>query len=116
MTLFSRILALFSIICFANAEDFITQTEYAKMLYANPRGIGCDQCHGSKGEGGVLATYTQKGEKKSLNAPPINNLSLEKFRHGILRQSPVMPSYFLTDEEIESLYYYVHVKDQNSSE
>lgn len=112
----SRIITLLIIISFAHSEDFITQTEYAKMLYSNPRGIGCNNCHGPKGEGGELATYSVKGEKKSLMAPPINRLTLAKFRRGIMRQSPVMPSYFLTDEEIESLYNYVHVKDQNSSE
>jgi mono/diheme cytochrome c family protein len=110
-----RIIVLLFITIFLHAEDFITQTEYAKMLYSNPRGIGCDSCHGKKGEGGVLATFNKKGEKKLLKAPPINNLSLNEFRRGILKQSPVMPSYFLTDEEIVSLYNYVHVKDQNSS-
>lgn len=111
----SRIIALLVIFSFASAEDFITQTEYAKMLYSNPRGIGCIDCHGAKGEGGILATYTDKGKKKSLKAPAINNLSLAQFKRGVLRSSPVMPSYFLTDEEIESLYYYVHVKDLNTS-
>lgn len=111
----TRIILLLLSLSFVNAEDFITQTEYAKMLYSNPRGIGCDNCHGVKGEGGVLADFTQKGKKKSLEAPPINSLSLKDFRRGVLNPGPVMPSYFLTDEEIESLYYYVHVKDANSS-
>ncbi len=35
--------------------DFITKTEYAKMLYLNPRGIGCDKCHGAKGEGSLIS-------------------------------------------------------------
>lgn len=111
----THVITLLLTLSLANAEDFITQTEYAKMLYSNPRGIGCNNCHGKKGEGGVLATYTQKGEKKSLKAPPINNLSPKEFRRGILKPSPVMPSYFLTDEEIVSLYNYVHVKENNSS-
>jgi len=111
----SRIIALLIIFSFASAEGFITQTEYAKMLYSNPRGIGCIHCHGTKGEGRILVTYVDRGEKKSLKAPAINNLSLTQFKRGVLHSGPVMPSYFLTDEEIESLYYYVHVKDQNTS-
>ncbi len=100
---------LLTLILFASleAEDFITQMEYAKMLYANPRGIGCNLCHGPKGEGGVLATYKEKGVEKSLRAPSINTLSLDDFRKGILRQSLIMPSYFLTKKESESLYAYV---------
>ena len=40
----------------AFASDFITKNEYAKMLYQNPRGIGCDKCHGSGGEGSQAET------------------------------------------------------------
>lgn len=48
------------------ASSFITPMEYSSSLYKNPRGIGCNNCHGEKGEGKLVATYTHKGEKKAL--------------------------------------------------
>ena len=89
------------------AEDFITKMEYAKMLYSNPRGIGCILCHGSRGEGSVIAKYKHKGEQKELVAPAINELSKEKFYKALKRSNSVMPKYFLTNNEIEVLYFYV---------
>ena len=42
----------FSIIFFtfllAFSKDFITDIEYGKMLYKNPRGVGCNKCHAKK--------------------------------------------------------------------
>ena len=89
------------------AEDFITKMEYAKMLYSNPRGIGCVLCHGEKGEGSVIAKYKEKGVKKELRAPPIDSLSKERFFKALEESDSVMPKYFLTDNEIEMLYFYV---------
>ncbi|MDD3343244.1 MAG: cytochrome c [Sulfurospirillaceae bacterium] len=89
------------------SEDFITQKEYAKMLYSNPRGIGCNKCHGEKGEGSVIATYIQKGKEMALKAPAITQLSKARFFQAMNRQHNVMPTYFLTSQEINSLYYYV---------
>ena len=101
------LIALFSLSLLLQAEDFITKMEYAKMLYSNPRGIGCDKCHGAKGEGGLIATYTVKGKKKELRAPAINALDKAVFFKALERQSGIMPTYFLTRQELESLYYYV---------
>jgi len=89
------------------AEDFITKMEYAKMLYSNPRGIGCISCHGSRGEGSIIAKYKHKGKQKELVAPAINELSKEKFFKALQRSDSVMPKYFLTNSEIEALYFYV---------
>lgn len=91
----------------ANAESFITKMEYAKMLYSNPRGIGCILCHGKKGEGSVIAKYKNKGKVKELIAPPINKLSKKKFFKALRGSNSVMPRYFLTKDEIEVLYFYV---------
>ena len=46
-------------------------------------------------------------EEKELVAPRINNLDLEMFKKGVLGARSMMPSYFLTDEEINLLYEYV---------
>lgn len=90
-----------------NAEDFITKMEYAKMLYSNPRGIGCNKCHGSKGEGSVISEYTHKGKNIKLEAPNITNVSKENFIKALTTQHKIMPTYFLTNTEIDSLHYYV---------
>lgn len=89
------------------AEDFITKMEYAKMLYSNPRGIGCILCHGPKGEGSIIAKYKEKGKQKELRAPAINSLSKEKFFKALDSSDSIMPKYFLTDNEMEILYFYV---------
>jgi len=91
----------------AHAESFITKMEYAKMLYSNPRGIGCILCHGKKGEGSIIAKYKNKGKVKELRAPAINKLSKKKFFKALRGSNSVMPRYFLTKDEIEVLYFYV---------
>ncbi|CAD7286587.1 c-type cytochrome [Campylobacter suis] len=93
--------------------DFITKKEHASMLYKNPRGIGCNKCHGENGEGLLISKYKDKNKKtkeiidKELVSPPINNLTIERFKNGLENPKSVMPSYFLTDEEIVLLYDYV---------
>lgn len=89
------------------SEDFITKMEYAKMLYSNPRGIGCNKCHGEKGEGSIISQYPHKGKMATLEAPNITNVPKERFFQALTSQHKVMPTYFLTWQEIDSLYYYV---------
>ncbi|WP_041959817.1 c-type cytochrome [Sulfurospirillum arsenophilum] len=89
------------------SEDFISKMEYAKMLYSNPRGIGCNKCHGEKGEGSVISKYSSKGKDVVLSAPAITSVSKERFFQALTSQHKVMPTYFLTWQEIDSLYYYV---------
>ena len=93
--------------------DFITKTEYAKMLYLNPRGIGCDKCHGAKGEGSLISKYkhfdkkTNKTVDDELRAPKINDIDFESFKAALTKPKGVMPSYFLTDEETTIIYEYI---------
>ena len=93
--------------------DFITKTEYAKMLYLNPRGIGCDKCHGANGEGSLISKYkhfdkkTNKTVDDELRAPKINDIDFESFKAALTKPKGVMPSYFLTDEETTILYEYI---------
>ena len=77
------------------------------MLYSNPIGIGCIACHGQRGEGSVIARYKDKGKQKELVAPAINELSKKKFFKALQDTDSVMPKYFLTNSEIEALYFYV---------
>ena len=93
--------------------------EYASLLYKNPRGIGCDKCHGLKGEGLLIAKYTmskrvKEGEKiitlkipKEFRAPPINHLTYQTFHDTLSKKLKGMPKYYLTEGEIKALYFYL---------
>lgn len=88
-------------------ESFITPYEYGKMLYQNPRGIGCHHCHGTHGEGAVIATYRHKGKHRSLRAPQINNMIYFRFYRALQENNKIMPKYHLTEQEIKALYLYL---------
>lgn len=92
-------------------NSFITNYEYGKMLYKNPRGIGCIKCHGKSGDSKLIAKYkNEDGIEEMLIAPPINELAKEKFFDKLKNKektSLVMPTYFLTDHEINSIYIYI---------
>ncbi|CZE49385.1 c-type cytochrome [Campylobacter geochelonis] len=109
-----RVLLVLSVFCSVLlSESFITDLEYGNMLYKNPRGIGCNRCHGLKGEGMIISKYkeynqtSEKKDEKVLKAPAINSLSLQEFADGIVEPKGVMPSYFLTQNEIIVLYKYL---------
>ena len=90
------------------AESFISEDEYAQMLYKSPRGIGCDKCHGTYGEGLVLSSYVdKKGVRIEIKAPRIDNISSRRFYQSFERKSRLMPQYFLTDREKAYLFYYL---------
>ena len=109
---------------------FITKFEYGKMLYNNPRGIGCSNCHGKKAEGKKLVSFTHEYDNKTykceLWVPSIRNVTYRKFSRKInskknppkkfkktqvceklIYYSNVMPTYFLVEEEIQAIYHYV---------
>ncbi len=93
-----------------NDNLFITDEEYGKMLYTNPRGIGCIKCHGKKGEKEFIAKYKNKLGIQKLFAPKINDKSLEKFTYVLTTKRSsrsIMPTYFLTKDEIKSIYLYI---------
>ncbi len=94
--------------------DFITQTEYAAQLYKNPRGIGCQLCHGERGEGRLIANYVHKKKQKSFRGPVIKTLSFKEFRKALNERKRGMPRYFLTDEEIQALYLHLHKNDKKN--
>jgi len=108
---FSILIILLCVVMQAKEKDsFITEKEYAEHLYKNPRGIGCNKCHGVKGEGMVISTYKDKGKKKTLSTSEINSLNYESFKAALQEKRSVMPKYFLTSKEIKALYNYLHHK------
>ena len=106
ITLFSLPLLLFG------GTTFITDMEYAAQLYKNPRGIGCQHCHGENGEGRLIAKYTHKGVQKSFSGPSIDKLNFKSFYKELNRRKRGMPRYFLTSKEIQALYLYLHKNDK----
>jgi len=102
---------LLPFILFAKS-DFITPAEYAAQLYKNPRGIGCEKCHGNNGEGKVIALYKHKNKQHTFVAPPIKNVAFSQFYKVLNSRTKGMPRYFLTKEEIQALYFYLHRNDK----
>jgi hypothetical protein len=117
-------------------NSFITKYEYGKMLFNNPRGIGCNNCHGDDARGKKIVDFkhtinehTTNNKKEfncSLVAPDIKyveydvfskkvnskkneNLKFEKEQvcDKLIYQANVMPTYFLVEDEIEAIYYYI---------
>ncbi len=91
-----------------SATTFITQMEYASQLYKNPRGIGCQHCHGMNGEGKLIANYISKNEQKSFRGPAINKGDFADFYKALDKRKDGMPRYFLTEKEVKALYFYLH--------
>jgi mono/diheme cytochrome c family protein len=95
-------------------STFITPMEYASQLYKNPRGVGCQKCHGIDGEGMVIARYKHKNEEKSFIGPQINHLSYQAFYKALNERKKGMPRYYLTRGEIKALYRYLHRKEKEA--
>ena len=99
-----------SIVKKSNDNLFITDYEYGQMLYNNPRGIGCIKCHGKNGKKKIIAEYSHKEKEVKIYAPDIDNISLEKFMKFLKNKrstKSIMPTYFLTSEEIKSIHLYI---------
>ena len=111
-------------------NSFITKYEYGEMLYNNPRGIGCDTCHGNNAKGKKIVSFKHTYNKKKydcvLTVPNIKDAEYETFFEKVnskknpkkkfskeqvceklIYKSSIMPTYFLVDEEIDAIYYYI---------
>ncbi len=116
-TLFLSVLFISFLNATINVDNsFITKFEYGAMLYENPRGVGCVKCHKKGNKPITIATYTEinrktkKLEEKSIIAPPITDVTFKDFLKKLKAdktESKIMPTYFLTDEELKSLYHYI---------
>lgn len=101
--------ALITTISYGYADSFINNFEYGEMLYKNPRGIGCDKCHGKYGEGSTIGSYVKNNKTIKIIAPNISKTSAADIKISLKqnRKRSVMPEYFLTDSEVEALAYYL---------
>jgi hypothetical protein len=132
-----RLLIIIPIILFSkdnliniNDNSFITQFEYGKMLYRNPRGISCKKCHGKKAQGKIISKFKHRIKMKTYNClvktTNITNVKLINFKDKLnpnkkltkikfvkndicnkLIYGNTMPKYFLTQDELNSLYFYI---------
>lgn len=96
-------------------SSFITQEEYAAQLYKNPRGIGCQHCHGDRGEGKVVAKYIHMKKEKSFAGPAIDDLEYAAFYKALNTRLDSMPRYFLTSKEVSALIFYLNKKELESA-
>lgn len=116
-------------------NSFITKYEYGKMLYANPRGISCIKCHGDNAKGKEIANFTHIRNKIKYNctikSKDITDISYKNFLLTLdpklekpkmkfnkdevckkLIYGNSMPTYFLTNEELDSIYFYLKNKEK----
>ncbi|MFP4332312.1 MAG: c-type cytochrome [Campylobacterales bacterium] len=98
---------LMAVIATLFGDDFITEYEYGQLLYSNPRGIGCDKCHGERGQGMIIASYYENNKKKVLATNPIWAMAYKDFKKALGSENGIMPKYFLTDGEVKALYHYL---------
>jgi hypothetical protein len=117
------------------SNSFITKYEYGKMLYKNPRGISCIKCHGQNAQGKKIASFVHIRNKIKYNciieSKDITNISYKDFVETLdpklekakkkfkknqicekLTYGNSMPTYFLTNEELDSIYFYLKNKEK----
>lgn len=95
------------------SEDFISDYEYGEMLFANPRGVSCSQCHGESGQGKTIVEYRDIHGKQLLKGEDIRQKTLTEMITAVNSYHKVMPRYYLTDEEVKAIYNYLKIKNQD---
>lgn len=105
------------------SESFLSSVEYGRMLYKNPRGISCSQCHGKTGKGGqkIAKYYDKKKNPKLLKGVNITDYSLKDLEaslrneyqeHKKRKRHKIMPMYYLTQEEIQAIFDYLQYSNK----
>ncbi len=93
-------------------NEFISEYEYGQMLYSNPRGISCTNCHGEFGEGKVIATYKQDNQEITLKGADIRDLNLTQFHKALNANHTIMPRYYLVNQEVIAIYKFIKEKNR----
>ena len=93
-------------------EDFISHYEYGEMLYANPRGVSCSQCHGKSGEGQTIVEFRDIHGKQALKGSDIRKDTLDDMIKAVNNYHKIMPRYYLTNEEVKAIYDYLQKKNE----
>ena len=82
------------------------------MLYKHPRGVGCSKCHGEYGEGKELGQYQKKQKDVLIIAPSLKDTNVTAMLEATKKKRGVMPTYFLTVNEIDAITYYLARKNE----
>jgi len=106
-----RLLVLIPLLAGAN-EDFISHYEYGEMLYNNPRGISCAQCHGNDGSGTEIVEFRDIHGKQAIEGPDIRKMGLDSMIKSVNSYHRIMPRYYLTNEEVKAIYDYLQKKNE----
>ncbi len=107
-----RLLFVLPLLLGAN-EDFISHYEYGEMLYNNPRGVSCSQCHGKEGAGTIIVEFRDIHGKQVIKGSDIRAEGLESMIKSLNSYHAIMPRYYLTDEEVKAIYDYLQKKNKN---
>jgi len=105
------------------SESFLSSVEYGRMLYQQPRGISCAQCHGKAGKGGqkIVKYYDKKRNPKLLRGVNITNYSLQDLEASLNNQyrennktkrHKIMPMYYLNREETQAIFDYLQYSNK----
>jgi mono/diheme cytochrome c family protein len=107
-----RLLWFFLPLLIWGGEDFISDYEYGEMLFANPRGVSCSECHGKNGEGKIIVEYRDVDGKQVLKGSDIRTESLSSMINSVNTYHKIMPRYYLTNEEVKAIYDYLRIKNE----
>ena len=107
-----RLLFVLPLLLGAN-EDFISHYEYGEMLYANPRGVSCSECHGKDGAGTTIVEFRDIHGKQAIKGSDIRKESLQTMIKSVNSYHKIMPRYYLTDEEVKAINDYLQKKNEN---
>lgn len=88
-------------------EDFISHYEYGQMLYNNPRGVSCSQCHGENGKGKLIVSYKEGNSEKRIEGSDIRNKTFLDMVRSVNEYHDIMPRYYLTNKEVRAIYDYI---------
>jgi len=105
------------------SESFLSSVEYGRMLYQQPRGISCAQCHGEAGKGGqkIVKYYDKKKNPKLLRGINITNYSLKDLKASLnneyrennqTKRHKIMPMYYLNREETQAIFDYLQYSNR----
>ena len=105
------------------SDSFLSSVEYGRMLYNNPRGISCAQCHGEAGQGGqkIAKYYDKNRNPKLLKGVNITSYSLNDLEKSLkneyrenkrIKRHKIMPIYYLTKEETQAIYDYLQYSNK----
>jgi mono/diheme cytochrome c family protein len=93
-------------------EDFISHYEYGEMLYNNPRGVSCSQCHGASGEGKKIVEFRDIHGKQAIEGSDIRKEPLSRMLNSVNSYHEIMPRYYLTEKEVKAIYDYIQEKNR----